>query len=289
MIIVQKDSKVKKYTQDYTIPIGDIDYNKHVNGSRYEFYSEDSRMQILANIGIDITSLIQNNTSLIHKSSHFQFHKQRSWNDKIRIETTCFCLSQDSIEWHHEIYDLTSGNLAAKIYRLDSLELFEQKDKDLIHFHTTRSKPISEEQLFSNQIIESRILEFELRPNLSDRNGFQAYPLFQLFKQVEEVRWLFSEGMGLTLEGAKKLDCVFFTTESSLIQREILLPGEKIRILAFISDYKKIACNLKQSFFQGDSKLPFLIAKEKLLAVSPSRMTPRKIPEQLFQKFLISP
>ncbi|MCZ8157921.1 MAG: acyl-[acyl-carrier-protein] thioesterase [Leptospira sp.] len=279
----------KPYTNHYVTRIGDIDYNQHVNGSRYEFFAEDARMQILSILGIDIKKLIKNQIALVHKFSHFQFQKQRNWNDILKLETTCFLNHDEMLEWNHAIFDMESGELAAKLIRKDSLEQFDTKDKELILYYVQRSShnhSMTEEQIPK---IESKILEFSLRPNLSDRNGFNHYPLHQLFKLVEEVRWLFSEGMGLTLEGAKELDCIFFTTESQLSQSLQMRPGHPIQVKAFISDFKKISCTLQQLFFQENDMRPFLTVKETMLAVSPSKMSPRKIPDELFSRFLNSP
>ncbi|MCZ8341497.1 MAG: acyl-[acyl-carrier-protein] thioesterase [Leptospira sp.] len=279
----------KDYTNHYVTRIGDIDYNEHVNGSRYEFFCEDARMQSLSVMGINIKKLIKNHTALQHKGSHFQFLKQRTWNEILKIETTFDWIENDQIQWNHLIYEMESGELAAKLIRVDSLEEFEGKDKDLIQLYAAKNK----EWIFPDQNTElnpeSNVFEFSLRANTSDRNGFHVYPLHQMFKLVEEVRWLFSEGMGLSLEAAKELDCIFFTTESKLIETAKLIPGKSIQVKAFISDYKKVACTLQQLFFQGNEAKPFLSVKETMLAISPTRIAPRKIPDELFHRFLKSP
>ncbi|MCU0823445.1 MAG: acyl-[acyl-carrier-protein] thioesterase [Leptospira sp.] len=279
----------KDYTNHYVTRIGDIDYNEHVNGSRYEFFAEDARMQALSIMGVDIKKLIKNHIALQHKGSHFQFLKQRTWNEILKIETTCDWLENDKIQWNHLIYELESGELAAKIVRVDSLEEFEAKDRDSIQLYAEKNNEIRIRDQKTELNPESNVLEFSLRANTSDRNGFHAYPLHQLFKLVEEVRWLFSEGMGLTLEAAKEMDCIFFTTESNLIETAKIYPGQNIQVKAFISDYKKVSCTLQQLFFQGNEGKPFLSVKETMLAISPSRMAPRRIPDELFHRFLKSP
>ena len=96
----------------------DVDRMGIVYYSRYFEYFEESRTELLASIGIDITSIEQEGTTLPVISSHCDFKKGAQFEEEILVKTWINEKPRSTLKINYEVFLKNSHDLLAKGYTI---------------------------------------------------------------------------------------------------------------------------------------------------------------------------
>jgi len=95
---------VIEYIHSIKIYYRDVDRMGIVYYSRYFEYFEESRTELLASIGIDITSIEQEGTTLPVISSHCDFKKGAKFEEEILVKTWINEKPRSTLKINYEVF-----------------------------------------------------------------------------------------------------------------------------------------------------------------------------------------